>query len=228
MNDDTASARQQETQKSSEMQSAAPTADMLFPSLVFHYQVPGSRAMNATFLRFILEERLADPTGLQLSNVGVLGGWHSRNSLYREPVFKPLVDAIATVAQTIARRLDYDPKLKFTLDQMWAVVNPPGAYNNEHLHPHALWSGAYYVQVPENAGRLRFVDPRPGNVMLCAQHRQGAEQPEEAKLAIAHEPLEGNLVMFPGYLPHLVEPNLSRLDGEAGLRIAISFNLAQH
>lgn len=228
MNGNTPNVQPTEPQASGKLQTTALAADMLFPSFVFRQEISGSRELNVSLLQFILAERSADRFGLQNSNIAALGGWHSRNSLHKNVAFEPLVTAICTAAEIIASRLDYDPKLKFSLDQMWAVVNPPGAFNSEHLHPHSLWSGVYYVQVPDQPGRLRFSDPRAGNIMFCAQHRRGTEKPDEAKLAIAYEPSEGQILLFPGYLPHSVEPNQSRIDGEAALRVAIGFNLAQH
>ncbi len=219
---------QQPSDASGEFQTTLLATNVHFPTLVFRQEILDAHEMNASMLQFILTEREADTAGLQISNVTALGGWHSRKSLHKEAVFKPLVDAIGTAAESIACRLDYDPELSLSLDQMWAVANPPGAFNKEHLHPHSLWSGVYYVQVPDNPGRLLFGDPRPGNIMFSAQHRPGVEKPDEAKLAIAYEPLEGHLTVFPGFLPHSVEPNLSGRTGDAALRVAISFNLAQH
>jgi hypothetical protein len=42
---------------------------------------------------------------------------------------------------------------------------------------------------------------------------------------VRFEPLEGRLIMFPGWLPHEVEPNLS--EEEDNIRISISFNFSQ-
>ncbi len=201
--------------------------DAHFPSFVCRHQFANSASLNPALLRYILAERANDGAGLQASNVAALGGWRSRNSLHKEEVFAPLVDAIHSVAETIASNLDYHPGAKLKIDQMWAMANPPGAFNRNHQHPHSLWSGVYYVQVPDNAGALVFSDPRPGNVMFCAQHRPGAVPPPEASLTIEYEPVEGTLMMFPGFLAHSVEPNLSEKAGDAALRIAISFNLTQ-
>jgi uncharacterized protein (TIGR02466 family) len=41
------------------------------------------------------------------------------------------------------------------------------------------------------------------------------------------EPIEGRLLLFPAWLQHEVEPNLSEESGPAGDRISVSFNLFQ-
>ena len=41
------------------------------------------------------------------------------------------------------------------------------------------------------------------------------------------EPVEGRLILFPAWLSHEVEPNLSDAEGDAAVRISISFNLFQ-
>lgn len=199
-----------------------------FPTLVFQKRVDDSTALNASLLRFILAEREADGLGIERSNVAELGGWHSRTTLHQEPQFQPLIDEIASVVETLFNEFDYHPDMSFSLNQMWAVINPPGAYNHEHVHSHSLWSGVYYVQVPDAAGPLILRDPRPGNVMSAGQSRPGAEKIEAAKLSVFHEPVEGELTLFPGFLPHAVGANQSKKTDSDALRVAISFNMAQH
>jgi len=217
-----------ENHTSGEVQTTNLAMDTHFPSLIFRQEIVEPPGLNASLLQFVLGERAADSVGLQLSNVAALGGWHSRTNLHKEAIFKPLVETISIAAETVAHKLDYHPSFKLSLDQMWAVVNPPGAFNRAHLHPHSLWSGVYYVQLPDNAGRLLFDDPRPGNVMFCAQSRPAATTPPESSLSIAYEPRVGHLILFPGFLQHSVEPNQSTGSGDASLRVAIAFNLAQH
>ncbi|MEA1051740.1 TIGR02466 family protein [Lamprobacter modestohalophilus] len=211
-----------------ELQSTTLAQDPLFPSLVFRQEILGGNEFNHSLLRFILNERATDSTGVQNSNVAALGGWHSRRNLQNEAVLQPLVTTISNAAETIGDRLAYHPRAKVRLDQMWAIVNPPGAYNSEHLHPHALWSGVYYVQAPADSGDLKFSDPRPGNVMFCAQHHPAKAKPSEARLSITYQPMARHLILFPGFLPHSVNVNQSAKSGHEALRIAISFNLTQH
>lgn len=42
-----------------------------------------------------------------------------------------------------------------------------------------------------------------------------------------YEPVAGRLILFPAWLGHEVQPNLSKLKGKAGDRISISFNYLQ-
>ena len=55
----------------------------------------------------------------------------------------------------------YDDAFEPACDSMWANVNPRGAFNSHHTHPHALWSGVYYVRTPDDCGLLCLTDPRP-------------------------------------------------------------------
>jgi len=207
---------------------AGPLADIVFPTFVFRHQLDDWQALNAVLLRLILNEREADSEGILASNVAKLGGWHSHNGLHHEPVFQHLVTAIHRIADGICRRLDYDPTLEMRIDQMWAIVNPPGAYNTQHTHPHSLWSGVYYVQVPEASGSILFKDPRPGSIMFSPRHKGRGRARTEFREVMEHKAIAGQSIIFPSFLPHAVEPNLSRKKGDDALRVAISFNLTQH
>ena len=76
-----------------------------------------------------------------------------------------------------------------------------------HVHAQSAISGVYYVRVPPQAGDLKLQDPR-GFPMF----------PFERSHYISPE--EGDLVLFPGWLPHAVLPTM----GDEP-RIAIAFNL---
>ena len=55
---------------------------------------------------------------------------------------------------------------KPVLGNMWANINPPGAYNKLHCHPNSLFSGVYYVKSEPNSGRLKIHEPRPGKQLI--------------------------------------------------------------
>ena len=109
-------------------------------------------------------------------------------------------------------------ELKLVIKECWANVNERYAYNQPHTHANALLSGAYYVQVPPgHCGHLVLIDPRSQPWVL---------QPEYAERNIANTPMQrlppeaGRLVVFPSWLEHSVEQNLS-----GGERVSMSFNV---
>ena len=108
---------------------------------------------------------------------------------------------------------------------MWANINYPGSYNKQHMHPNSQWSGVYYVKVPENSGRLFIEDPRSGpNIILP---RRVKNLPKALWRVVVYPAIEGQMIMFPAWLPHGVEMNESKEKGEKGWRVSVSFNFIQ-
>jgi len=123
-----------------------------------------------------------------------------------------------------ATELGIDYSLEWTL-QGWANINRLGDYHNLHNHPHSWLSGTYYVSIPDqknaqtnrsdlNPGAISFFDPRP-QANMNAIKGDGQVDPEFRKL-----PANGELMIWPAFLHHLVHPNASE---EA--RISVSFNV---
>ena len=100
---------------------------------------------------------------------------------------------------------------------MWAIVNKGGAANARHHHGNSDISAAYYVRAPINSGDIVFYDPRPAPVFSHPK----ANNPNSLNAMVnSINPVEGLLVLFPSYLDHSVNANMS--DEE---RIVISFNI---
>lgn len=105
----------------------------------------------------------------------------------------------------------------------WMNINGRGGYNEVHVHPGAVMSGAFYVKVPEGeVGRLVFHrDPAEGFLI----HSLGtSEDMSTAEVAHTHStwsfpPIAGRLYLFPAWVPHGVREN--ETDEE---RVSISFN----
>jgi uncharacterized protein (TIGR02466 family) len=114
--------------------------------------------------------------------------------------------------------LDREP----VLGNMWANINPPGGSNAPHIHPNSLFSGVYYIKAPKKSGNLVCNDPRPG-VQLNMPARKEGRPSKDLWREVHLEPVEGRIIMFPFYLWHNVEPNLSN-----DIRISVSFNFIQH
>ncbi len=101
--------------------------------------------------------------------------------------------------------------IRLSVKTIWFNDNWENAYNKTHVHPDSDWSGVYYIEVPEgDCGQLTFYDPRPAAQMAG----------EEFQQTVKVQPEEGKIVIFPSWLPHGVEPNLTE-----GRRISVSFNL---
>ena len=100
---------------------------------------------------------------------------------------------------------------------MWAIINKKGNFNTEHIHPNSNLSAAYYVKAADNCGEFKVSNPHA----ISRDKFPERENPTELNRLIAkHKVEEGDLLIFPSYLPHSVLPNESEED-----RIVVSFNI---
>ena len=91
-----------------------------------------------------------------------------------------------------------------------------GGANSRHHHGNSTLSCAYYVKAPSNSGDIVY-DPRPAPVY---SHPNSNGPNSLNAMVNAISPTEGGLVIFPSYLDHSVNENLSNEE-----RIVISFNI---
>ena len=134
-----------------------------------------------------------------------MGGWQSRSNLFEDPIFQEFNQSILNAAAGILR--EYTNKEPY-IQSMWANVNAKGDYNGQHTHEGEL-SGVFYCQVPENSGKLVFVNPAVRSYISVIRNKNFYVDPE--RLA---------LIMFPSWLEHYVESNQND-----DPRISISFNI---
>lgn len=94
----------------------------------------------------------------------------------------------------------------------------PGQNNSPHHHPDCMLAVVYYVKVPEKSGDILLHDPR-GSILW--QDPQARTDVDWKSYRPYHKitPVPGMLLIFPGYVVHSVESNLSN---ELRLSIAIS------
>lgn len=153
--------------------------------------------------------------GVQKSNKG---GWQCAD-LENPPKsffdFKNAVNnTLVEVHASMGLKLDY----KSYITESWININPPTAYNTKHLHPRSLFSGVYYISVPEgDCGQIIF-EREP--LMLSYLPSYIVDQWNDMTSGTAsYTPKEGKLLIFPSWLLHWVEPNNTSSD-----RISLSFN----
>jgi len=194
--------------------------DILFPTPVYFKRVKDPEKMNKYLFPLIKAWSKKDKS-TEKTNAG--GGWHSPDNMNFKKEYKPLTDELFTMQDEIYK--DYGIKPKPGLGNMWSNINYPGAYNKQHIHPNSQWSGVYYVKVPKNSGRLFVEDPRPGPNIMMPPRLEGL--PKALWRIVIYPGVEGEMIMFPAWLPHGVEINESKEKGEKGWRVSVSFNFIQ-
>lgn len=196
----------------------------LFETPVIFDRLPDHERLNAGLRDAIARRRAVDP-GVVRSNAN---GWQSGPDMLRWGGEAAL--AVARHFIGLCDRFTGDPRppapgegrYAWTLD-LWANVNPPGASNNYHNHPGAVWSAVYYLDVGDGGdvgGELLLQDPRmPATRMLPFDLRY--RKPDGSLYQEEHvvQPRAGTMVMFPPWLLHMVRPYRG-----TGERISLAMN----
>jgi uncharacterized protein (TIGR02466 family) len=151
-----------------------------------------------------------------------MGGYTSYGSLDRlhlvSSLFAALQKRIDPRVAAFARALHYDLGGRvLAMTDCWANVMRAGAVHSLHLHPSSFISGTYYLEVPKDAGRLKFEDPRLGLHMAAPPRR--ADAPVQVQPFVSLPARAGDLVLFESWLRH--EVPAADFEGE---RVSISFN----
>jgi uncharacterized protein (TIGR02466 family) len=190
-----------------------------FTTPIGSYKVPNAAQINPVLEKAILE-REAQASGMNRSNAG---GWHSENDLLQWPELSG-IDLAESIQSSVMNMIAITAKTdKFTFQSTissWANVNRKGSHNVVHNHAQSHWSGVYYVKSGEYneddirlAGSLTFYDPR-GSVNMMRHPGSCSDG-----IAIKIKPQDGDLIIFPSWLFHSVNPFTSDT-----LRISIAFN----
>ena len=186
--------------------------EYFFPTIIYIKDLPNANELNPYLEKHIVEWSNQDK-GVSKTNIN---GWHSKTDMNHKKEYEPLIKELFQMQNEIIQEehLNTEPKL----GNMWANINPPGGYNQMHLHPNSLFSGAYYIKASPNSGRLALMDPRPG-VQQNMPPRKKVKLHRELWRDTYYDPVPGRIIMFPSWMWHKVEPNKSN-----DIRISVSFN----
>ena len=188
-----------------------------FPLPIFKYKVDNYKTFNKELEKYIYKLKKEDEEGMIRSN---RGGWHSKPFAVNEKgsiqnkftleLSKYIFDTFKCYGWKC------EPE-RIVVSEMWAIINKPNDFNVIHTHPNSYLSAAYYVKAPEKAGKFVIENP---NTVATHSYPAPEKKTEFNVKAAALEIEEGNLFLFPAYLPHKVNENKSSED-----RIVISFNV---
>ena len=189
---------------------------LFFSTPVWINEINNYENLNSELKDFIYKEKEKNPKGTKKSNVI---GWHSNDFDLKDERLKNFVGEISKNIGGAINDMGWDLETQIAkITSMWAIINNKDAFNEKHHHGNSALSAAYYVKADKNAGNIIFFDPRQANVFY---HPYSKEVNNINAQVQSVTPKAGTLVLFPSYLEHKVNPNLS--DEE---RIVISFNVS--
>ena len=188
-----------------------------FPEPVFKFQFKNFRNFNNDLAKYIYSLYEEDNKGVDRSN---RGGWHSKTFEMNNKdsiQFKFALELQKYILKTFQNLGWKTENQNIRIREMWAIINKKEDFNVVHTHPNSCLSAAYYVKAPINCGRFQIE-----NLNIAKRHSSPLlANPNELNINVAGiEVTEGDLLIFPGYLPHKVARNESDED-----RIVISFNV---
>ena len=189
---------------------------LFFSTPIWVSKIDNHENLNVGMLSYITDLQNKDPQGIIKSN---FNGWHSKNFNLKEDMPAKFISSISKNINTALNDMSWDLTSQFIkITNMWSIINEEGAFNQKHHHSNSDISAAYYVSAHDGCGDIVFYDPRPARVYK----NPIAKSPNKLNATInSVKPENGLLVLFPSYLEHSVNPNLSNKK-----RVVISFNLS--
>ena len=197
----------------------------LFSTPVLKAAWPGANQNNPLLIQAINAQRQASG-GILRSNIG---GWHSENNMavWGGQPAHDLAKFATELAGEHMTDIHAQGKRNFSWSvEMWANINPPGAANQMHCHPGALWSAVYYpdpggAEVQGGGGELLLEDPRFPTAYMTVPDlvlKNADDTPMRSQFAI--RPVAGQIVLWPSWLKHSVAQHRGQRP-----RVSIALNL---
>ena len=188
-----------------------------FPEAVLKFKFEEFKAYNNQLADYIYNLQKEDKNGVNRSNKG---GWHSKDFILKDKnsiQFKFSMELQKYILSSFQHFGWKTEKMGIRIREMWAIINKRDDFNVTHTHPNCYLSSAYYVRAPENCGKFLVENPNSAKNYFFPEI---ANINELNTHAAGLDINEGDLLIFPGYLPHKVAKNNSSKD-----RIVISFNV---
>ena len=149
----------------------------------------------------------------------IQNSYQSLPILTRNPVFGPIFEYVCQLGMKAAFDLQFIPSNPVVTSAWVNFQDSPKAMLLDHVHSeNSIFSGVFYLQVPENSGKLAFTNPGLNQMWTGLNMVENKNKFTSERLQIT--PVEGSIFLWPSYLPHRTLPN-----DHDDSRISISFNL---
>ena len=169
--------------------------------------------------RFSLEDEMKElnkelinlSLDLEKKNTGVIksniGGYQSDFLQKSNRIIGKTKDVIFKAITQFADTIYVKKPYTVLFDDPWLNVNRESNANKIHTHPRSDLSLTYYCEVPTDSGRIVFENPvlhqRTTSIWYEKHDLWNSEH-------INLSPKKYDLIIFPSYIPHFVEPNKSK------------------
>ncbi|SFU64634.1 putative 2OG-Fe(II) oxygenase [Pseudoduganella namucuonensis] len=181
----------------------------IFPTTIWSFDLAYLQPYFPLWLDAVRQWRAAQP------QAGGRGrrGWTSEPTLFQQQAFEPLHTAAQAAFGQALQEMQLPGAIRFRVEG-WIGVHDEGGFSMPRIQPNRLLSGCFTLQAPEGSAPLLFRDPRPAVAL-----GQVAGRGFNGGGMTAAQPLAGQLLVFPNWLEHQIEPHPS-----ATPRVAIGMN----
>lgn len=173
--------------------------------------------------------------GNKISN---MGGYQSYSNIHEMEQFARLKEIIEIQFKQLHEEFELVDQVEPEILNMWFNINPPGAHNRYHRHVNppsvdriassAIWSGTFYVNVPEDSGDLVFHNGREDYTFMTHEPaivripEVFMKNPSNKHIRPLYrvKPQNGDMYFWMADMIHGVEQNKSN-----ETRLSISFNI---
>tara|TARA_Y100000004_G_C8790398_1_gene358961 strand:+ start:66 stop:635 length:570 start_codon:yes stop_codon:yes gene_type:complete len=147
-------------------------------------------------------------------------GYQSPDINLNEPVLEDLKKHILEESKKYLKSLDLKDNVK--LDNIWINVNGHKDFNISHIH-NGILSGVFYIKTPSECGNIVFQSPylEVQDTVFWQHYLTGEHYNLHNSTSWKIDPTANQLLIFPSFLRHYVEPNLNLNED----RMSISFNI---
>ena len=182
---------------------------------IFKTTIFKSKIKNEKYIKYflnLLKKEQQNNKGKEVSNVG---GFQSKTyTSLNEDILK---NVFLNTGKNFIETLNPKKNLNLTLGGFWINSNLNNDYNLLHNHFGATISGIYYLEVPEDSGRLVFQN---GDLSKLSSINFDYFHSENYNCRYFIKPEKFDLYLFPAETFHYVEPNRS-----FEKRVSVAFNL---
>jgi|TARA_X000001388_G_scaffold23776_1_gene16253 uncharacterized protein (TIGR02466 family) len=171
---------------------------------------------NKPLINYLLKLKKQDSKGRNISNPT---GWQSFDLNVGQNVFLELAKEIET---NFVKYINSIPLYnKFFISSMWGNINGYKDYNLPHAHGNSVISGVYYLKIPSESGRVCFYNPAHEGIDYLWEYCLKEFTPQNSS-SWKIDVKDGDLLLFPSWLKHAVEPNLNKKEH----RMSLAFNIS--
>lgn len=186
----------------------------LYSTPIWQSDYPNFDEEKDTILKFV--KQIVKESECKNENGIIYTGYKSEENIHSYEIFHPLFEYICQMVTRACYDLNF-VESDIAITSSWLTVNSNKDHHiKEHVHKD-VFSGVFYLKCPEGSGRLNIKNESinrmwMGNDLISDKNEFTASN-------ILIEPVDGNILLFPSYLPHSVENNDSDCE-----RISISFS----